>query len=180
MRGFFFFVASLLNWCISSSLDIAQLDWGTLERGSWHGGEPDPWAFQQHSLCAATFLAHAGHRIRPPSALTHVMFSFMSYLPFNAPKRGNKFSPPCLTTFTSHAISLSFFSFGIISERINSVILQPLSSHLVHLGRVSFLFGQLTARHGWAFRVSYQTESLSYAWCAPDLATVRVHTAYFN
>lgn len=29
-----------------------SLDLGTVECGSWHG-EPDPWAFQQHSLCTA-------------------------------------------------------------------------------------------------------------------------------
>lgn len=145
-----------------------QLTWG----GTWSVGFPAAQPVRRD------IPGTRGSLYPPPSASAHVMFSFMSCLPLMHQEEETSFhlrawrhlpTPP-----PPYHFPLIFF-FQIMFERTSSVTLQPLSSNHVHPDRVSSLFGQLTARHGRAFRVPYQTEVLSYAWCAPDLATVRVH-----
>lgn len=77
------------------------------------------------TACVPWHSWHTRVIVSAPSASAHVLFYFMFCLSFNAPRRGNKFSAPSLTTFTRHAISLSSF-FRIMFKRTNSVILQPL------------------------------------------------------
>lgn len=55
-------------------------------------GEPDPWAFQQHSMCATDIVTPL-----PPPTSAHDILAFMPFVPFKAPKRGNELSALCLT-----------------------------------------------------------------------------------
>lgn len=70
--------------------DIIELDPGTVECGSWHG-EPDPWAFQQHSLCTADIPGTRGSSYLPCTS-AHTLFAFTSSFSINTPGGGNKLS----------------------------------------------------------------------------------------
>ena len=57
---------------------MSQSDLGTVECSSWHG-EPDPWAFQQHSSCTAAIPGTGVHHIAPSFYLSsYALFASLS------------------------------------------------------------------------------------------------------
>lgn len=95
-----------------NKLILQELDQRTVECGSWHG-EPDPRAFQQHSLCTADIPGTWGSSYAPCHPLctsAHFLFAFTSSF---SPQVGRKqvvrncVLPATLLTFTLCALSVS-------------------------------------------------------------------------
>lgn len=147
---------------LSLNKQISEFDLGTVECSSWHG-EPDPWAFQQHSLCTADIPGTRGSSYRRSLYLS----SCLVCLSFTTPGGGNKLQrclfclpcyfihiyPPCPFLLIFSFLLFEIFDhcpffclpFSIVCQRHPCTCGK--SSTLIQTW-LSFLFGQLTGRQG--------------------------------
>lgn len=124
-------------------------------------GEPDPWAFQQHSMCATDIPGTRGSSLPPSLHPPQLVSSWLSCLsfPLKHQKEETSYRLRASSTFYRCDIYLSpFFSSNLGNNRFCDIA----AAFLVPHRSSSF---QLTARHDWGFWVSYQSGVLSYAWC---------------